>query len=223
MHITHVIFDLDGLLLDTEKLYDIAIQKTIDPYKKTYTYELKRQLMGRKYIKAMEILRQELDIMELTADQLAEQSLAILHDMFKTCNVKHGAQKLVTHLASHGIPMCIATGSSSNDFELKTSSHKDLISMMEFVVKSDDPEVRHGKPNPDIFLVAKQRFRSPPANESNCIVFEDAPNGVEAAIAAGMASIMVPDPRLKDLPDATEVIESLDNFVPEKYGLPAYG
>ena len=61
-NITHVIFDLDGLILNTEVLYDVAIQKILDRFDKTYTYDLKMKVMGMKYHKAMELIQKELDI-----------------------------------------------------------------------------------------------------------------------------------------------------------------
>lgn len=219
--ITHVIFDLDGLILDTEILYDKAIQSVLDRFNKVYTYNLKQKLMGMKYLKSMELLQQELGV-DLTPEELVSESMAILKDLFVKCDVKPGAGRLIKHLSDKGIPICIATGSSSTDFELKTRSHQELIGLMEFTVRSDDPEVKHGKPNPDIFQVAMGRFRTPPASPARCLVLEDAPNGVQAALAAGMRCVMVPDPRLTELPPAHIILKSLEEFQPEQFGLPPF-
>ena len=220
-NITHVIFDLDGLILDTEVLYDQSIQRVLDRFDKNYTYDVKRKLMGMKYSKAMELLRVELDV-PMTADQLVSETLSLLHDSFKTCGTKPGAERLILHLAAHGIPMCIATGSSSEDYQLKIHSHQQMISLMEFAVRSDDPQVKFGKPNPDIFLVAMNRFSAPPTSPESCLVLEDAPNGVTAALAAGMKTVMVPDPRLTDVLPAHRIIKSLVDFIPEEFGLPPF-
>lgn len=220
-NITHVIFDLDGLVLDTEILYDIAIQKILDRFNKTYTYEVKMKIMGMKYLKSMDILRVELDV-PMSSEELVSESMGILHQLFMKCDLKPGAKKLIRHLAKHGIPMCIATGSSSEDYELKVHSHHELIDLMEFTVKSDDREVKQGKPNPDIFLVAMGRFQQVPDSAANCLVLEDAPNGVKAALAAGMKCIMVPDPRLVDIPPAHVVLKSLEEIAPEQFGLPPF-
>lgn len=72
-----------------------------------------------------------------------------------------------------------------------------------------------------------QRFRSPPLDPSNVLVFEDAPNGVLAAIRAGMNVVMVPDLSYAQVPDEGKeqivgVLESLEDFRPESVGLPAF-
>ncbi|KAL5261690.1 hypothetical protein ACHWQZ_G007403 [Mnemiopsis leidyi] len=220
-NVTHVIFDLDGLILNTEILYDVAIQKILDRFDKTYTYDLKMKVMGMKYHKSMDLIQKELDI-PITAEELVTESMCNLKELFIKCDKMPGAERLINHLRKHGIPMCIATGSSSKDFELKTHSHKDLVGMMEFTVRSDDPEVKHGKPHPDIFLVAKSRFQTPPASSANCLVLEDAPNGVKAAMAADMKCVMVPDPRLETIPPAHLVLKSLEEFSPQDFGLPPF-
>nr|XP_055115717.1 pseudouridine-5'-phosphatase-like isoform X2 [Symphalangus syndactylus] len=177
--VTHLIFDMDGLLLDTERLYSVVFQEICDRYDKKYSWDVKSLVMG--------------------------------------------AEKLIIHLRKHGIPFALATSSGSASFEMKTSRHKEFFSLFSHIVLGDDPEVLHGKPDPDIFLACAKRFSPPPAMEK-CLVFEDAPNGVEAALAAGMQVVMVLDGNLsRDLTTkATLVLNSLQNFQPELFGLPPY-
>lgn len=80
----------------------------------------------------------------------------------------------------------MATGSARVQYELKVKEKGNLFSCMLHAVCSDDPGVEHGKPSPDMYLVAASKFTSPPKSLSNVLVFEDAPNGVEAAKKAGM-------------------------------------
>ncbi|KAF6033938.1 HDHD1 [Bugula neritina] len=72
--------------------------------------------------------------------------------------------------------IAVATGSSEKKYDLKITHHKELFSLFSHVVfASDDPEVRQGKPCPDVFTVCAKRFPSPlPASPSNVLVFEDA-------------------------------------------------
>ena len=83
-----------------------------------------------------------------------------------------------------------------------------------------------GKPDPEIFQTAAAAFAQPPASPQAVLVFEDAPTGIQAGVAAGMWPIMVPDPNLnKDIIPrlgAAAVLGSLEEFKPEQWGLPPY-
>lgn len=80
-----------------------------------------------------------------------------------------------------------------------------------------------GKPDPELFQKAAAGFSPPPSPEA-CLVFEDAPSGVQAAVRAGMSVVMVPDAQLDPAlhAGAHQVLTSLEQFDPEAWGLPPF-
>ena len=75
-----------------------------------------------------------------------------------------GAEQLVRHFHKHGVPIAVATSSSQESVDLKLRNHKELFSLFNHIVcASSDPEVKRGKPNPDIFLICASRFPDAPA------------------------------------------------------------
>ncbi|KAJ6217334.1 hypothetical protein RDWZM_008491 [Blomia tropicalis] len=222
--ISHVIFDMDGLLLDTETRYEKSIGTVTRRYGQEYTFDLKLKIMGRTGMEGCQIMVRELNLpisVEQFASEIDEEYRKIFSEYVP---LMPGAERLVKHLASKGVPIAIATSSKGFTFRLKTKPHKELFSNFHHIlVASEDPEIVRGKPDPQTFLVCASRFSNPPTNMSNVLVFEDSVAGVQAANAAGMKSVWVPDPRMsKDLVTPWLQLNTLEEFKPELYGLPAY-
>ncbi|VDK53082.1 unnamed protein product [Anisakis simplex] len=226
--ITHIIWDLDGLLIDTESVYTDANVKAMAKYGKKYTLEAKVRSMGMKHdvacAKVLKDVGLEGQVSVKEYSQLYDQ---LLREMLPDCGMMKGAMKLVQHFAKHNIPMAICTGSCTFEYELKVKNHQDLVQLIPLsVLTGDDPEVLHGKPAPDGFLVTMNRFPQKPASAENVLVFEDSPNGVRSAVAAGMHVVMVPDWSYSKPPEDIKdrifaVLNSLEEFKPESVGLPA--
>ncbi|CAL7943532.1 unnamed protein product [Xylocopa violacea] len=221
--VTHCIFDMDGLLLNTEYLYTEAFNRITKRYEKEFTWEHKAKIMGFQ-TKAVAQTVIEMLSLPMTVEEFTNEVVDAYQELFPTASLMPGAERLLRHLKQNNIPIALATSSSKENFELKSQRWTDVFDLFDHkVLGSSDPEVINGKPAPDIFLIAAKRFSDNP-DPSKCLVFEDAPNGVKAALSAGMQVVMVPDPMLPKsyIENPTLIINSLEEFHPELFGLPSF-
>lgn len=234
LNITHIIFDFDGVLVDSETQYSIANQTVLSNWGKEFTLEKKLAMMGTKKSEAMRTL---IKMSELEG-QVTPEEYEMLYDVELTRLLAEppelpGADRLLNHLHKNKIPLAICTGSDEWEFDLKTKKlyqkWLDLIPLR--VLSGSDPAVKHGKPAPDPYNITLERLSkdTPP---SQVLVFEDSINGVKSALAAGMNCIMIPQwqfvneegrKEIESLkPKLADLLESLEQFKPEKYGIAAF-
>lgn len=211
------IFDVDGLLLDTESIYTQVTQQVIGRFGKTYDWSVKANMIGRPQLDSARYLVQTLDL-PISAEAYLEERNGLLRQAFPNNNPMSGAECLVRHLHENRIPLAVATSSDRELFAIKTTHHKSWFSLFDLVVTGDDPELKSGKPAPDIFLIAAKRLAAVP---EKTLVFEDAPSGLAAGLAAGMRVIAVPDPNMDKsrYHGAAQILESLKDFQPEIFGM----
>ncbi|KAL0858711.1 hypothetical protein ABMA27_011190 [Loxostege sticticalis] len=203
-------------------MYHKMMKQICEKYGRKYTKELRIRMYGVTDREICMTVVKELK-MPISADELELQLGDLAKKVLPAAPIQKGAERLLTHLHDHKIPMALATNSSEQAVRLHATARPKLFGKFNHKVCASDPEVDRGKPHPDIYLVAAARFPEKP-KPIQCLVFEDSACGVEAANAAGMQVVMIPDPRLdRELTrHATLVIRSLLDFQPELFGLPPF-
>jgi len=186
-----VLFDMDGLMLRSEELWSEVDREVASAYGRTYDPALKPLFMGCEKIESARRFCRAYGLRE-SADVIAGKRLTLAYAHYRTrVRLMPGLRRLVRDLAAWGKPLAVATSADRVIVSI-VRERFEVFSSFQAVVCADD--VPRGKPAPDLFLEAARRLRVP---ASGCVVLEDAPHGVTAALAAGMKVIGVCNPAVE--------------------------
>lgn len=221
--VTHIIFDMDGTLIDTETINHRLWQKLVEKFGKSLPSDFVKRFRGCPLLHTVKSLIEELEI-DSTVEEMRESLLTIEEGIFDSnpLQLMPGVARLIKHFYRHRVPMAIGTSSTHRQVEAKRKGHEKYFNMIHHVVTSDD--VLSGKPAPDIYLLAAKKFCTKPKN-SSCLTFEDTENGLKAALAAGMQCVFIPETEVDEevRKRATLTLKSMEDFEPELFGLPPIG
>ena len=182
-----VVFDMDGVLLDTERVFFECFRTALSVLGQPQDDNLFRRLVGTNKELARQLLTEGL------AGRITSEDFATVWDneiakrLKDFIPVKPGVRAVAEHLRERGIPYIIATSTQTETARLRLN-RAGLSALFPDVIGGD--QVAASKPAPDIYLHATAVLGHDPAT---CVAFEDSPNGVRAAHAAGLITVQVPD------------------------------
>lgn len=204
------IFDMDGLLINSEDTITSSINQLLEKYgRPMLTRSIRVQLMGVPDSTNSDTFHNWAKL-PISREQFAREATEQMRLGFLNCKPLPGAETLLFNLSrarsaisGERIELALASSTSRHNYELKTSTPetKRLLSFFQADrrVLGDDPRVQRRKPEPDIYLVALESLNleavdsgRKPINPDECLVFEDSLVGVEAGRRAGMKVIWVP-------------------------------
>lgn len=192
MNFQGIIFDMDGLLIDSEQYWvkqDAAFfERRNIPYNTEMLEEVKLLLAGNSVTNGSALLKEKFNLSESVEEIVAERTKHT-EEIYTRLSVPFpGVVELLDTLLAKEVPMAIGSGSSLNRIE-EIVNRFNWQKYFDTLVSSDHVGYR-GKPEPDIFLYAADKLSLDP---EGCVVFEDSVNGIWAAKHAKMAAIAIPD------------------------------
>ncbi|WP_068614332.1 beta-phosphoglucomutase [Paenibacillus tuaregi] len=202
------IFDLDGVIVDTAKYHYLAWRSLAEELGFEFTEEDNERLKGVSRMESLNIL---LEIGRIDApDEERERMAASKNERYvefisrlDESELLPGVRAYLTDLRSKGVKIALGSASKNAEFILSKLNIRGL-----FDAVVDGNQVVNAKPDPEVFLIACRKLGLEPAE---CVVFEDAAAGVQAAIAAGMGVVGIG--RADLLPGADKVVSGVDELL----------
>jgi HAD superfamily hydrolase (TIGR01509 family) len=208
-----VVFDLDGVLLDSEQVWNKAKEEVVREHGGRWREEAPRTMMGMSSLEWSRYLHDELGV-PLDPDAISDEVVRRLEGIYRDrLPLVDGAREAVERLAA-SLPLGLASSSNREIIDL----FLDLSELGPcFAVTISSEEVQRGKPAPDVYVEAVRRLG---ADSADSVAVEDSENGIRAARAAGMRVVAVPNPHYPPDPaalaEADEVVRSLRELTVER-------
>lgn len=202
-----VAFDLDGLLIDTEPVFAEAVRQLLARRGREWDPAILRAMMGTPAGPALAFLREHYHLDEPVEDLVRERTGLFFEALERQpARLLPGAFELLDRLEQRRIPRAIAT-SSDSAYVQRVLAPFQMLHRFDFILTCED--VRHGKPAPEVYLKAAQRFGHA---ADQLVVFEDSVNGLRAARTAGARCVVVPHALVNadDYAEADVIVPRLD-------------
>ena len=182
------LFDLDGVLIDSEPLHGKAWKETASHFDLNLTYSQIKLLRGRRRIDCAN------ELIKLISKTVKTEEVLRIHKPISkrfmlTAQAMPGSESLVKKCHQNNIPMALVTSSSSESLKIKTANHK-WIDLISIEVLGDDQLLGKGKPAPDPYLLAAKKLNITP---QECWAVEDSIAGVSSALKAGCFVLFLKD------------------------------
>ena len=204
-----VVFDMDGLLLDTEVVWQEAEERLFAAHGEVFTREDKLAVIGTDFAWTARYFAERLGKSPDEGPALIEEMVLSMYDLLQQDVAgRPGALELVARLRGR-LPLALASNSPRKLVDAALGS-AGLTDAFDVIVTSDD--VVSSKPAPDIYLLVCERLGMAPAD---VLALEDSSAGVASAKAAGLACIAVPQFAETDVAAADRIIDSLEELLPE--------
>ena len=203
-----VIFDMDGLMLESEGLWTKVDMQVVASYGLEFRPELKPLFMGCERLESAKRFCRAYGLSD-APEEVAEKRARLSYKFYKTdVELMPGINELVDRLLDWGKPLAVATSAEAEIVRIVREQF-DIFNRFNHIVCAD--EIENGKPAPDLYLEGARRLGIP---AGECMALEDSPNGIKAARAAGMKVIGVPNPDVdvKEMTAASALVAKLDEI-----------
>jgi HAD superfamily hydrolase (TIGR01509 family) len=184
MKLQAIIFDMDGVIIDSEELWFRVGELLLSKYGIDYTDEMRKKIMGMGSIEIMELIKTTYPIKDSVDELLEQRNRIVLHLLDKTTVPPiPNAVDFIQMVSGNGYKIALASSSPQQFIDIVINRF-DIARYFSAIISGD--RVSRGKPHPDIYRLTARELK---VDNTGCLVFEDSPNGVKAAKDAGMKCI----------------------------------